>query len=218
MAIRQHYNSELQKISQSVVKMGLSVNHYFKQTLRALKEGDKKNASLLIEEDESINKMETEIEDRSILLIAKEQPVAGDLRKIIVALKIINQLERMGDHCAHICKTIETIDFNRDIGNEMEQISTMADIAYSNLERILTAYLNVDEKEAMQIAEEDKKIDTIHRNLMKELPAKMESGSGQINEALNLIFISRYIERFGDHILNICEAVVYDATGNHVEY
>jgi len=217
MGIRNHYENELNNINQSIIRMGLKVGEMFQGALSCLEEKSSLLADSIIERDQEINQLEQDIEDSCIMLIAREQPVAIDLRKIISALKTVTQLERMGDHAAHIAKALKKLDdadFNHDA---VEKLLDMGKIASRNFSKTLTAYGEEDSIVAREIAIRDEGIDNIHKGLMKSLAKDIAMSSDDVEWGLTFIFISRFIERFGDHQLNILEWIIYNKEGIHIE-
>lgn len=218
MGVRNHYQNKLDNINQAVVKMGIKVGEMFQEALLCLEDHEISKTAEIIKADIRINQLEVEIEDWCIMLIAKEQPVASDLRKIISALKTVTQLERMGDHAAHIAKSVsrlQPVDFQH---NAVTQLLEMGKIASNNFQKTIKAYSREDAELAKLVARKDEKIDIIHKGLMKSLADDISNHENEVEWGLTFIFISRFIERFGDHQLNILEWIIYNKEGRHVEF
>jgi phosphate transport system protein len=214
--LRRRYRDELKILDQEILRMGAFVEEAVRKSMQALEDLDIGKAEQVISEDQKINNLELEIQDKLTLLIATEQPVAGDLRHIITSLKVVAQLERMGDHAVHIAKSVDNLIKDHSI-TETEYLSKMADYGIYMLHEVLSAFAENDQNKAIAIAKMDDKIDTLHNLVWQGLLARMMKNPGVVQQATTLLFVSRWIERFGDHATNISEWVVYNCTGRHVE-
>jgi phosphate transport system protein len=173
-------------------------------------------ARVVVAEDAAINRLEQEIEDRCVVLIAREQPVASDLRKLVTSLKIVTQLERMGDHALHVAKgTLRLLP--ETYMKPLIDIPRMAELGIGMIRDVLTAFLDNDATRACEVARRDQEIDELHNQVMREVFTYMIENPKFISQSISLLFISRFLERVGDHVTNICEWVVYGATGERVE-
>lgn len=218
MEIRVNFNEKISKLNNKILKMGVLVEEALNKSMESLVNMDMDLAEKIITEDEIINNMEISIEDYCILLIAREQPVAGDLRHLITALKISTQLERMGDHAVHIAKGV--IRLRKDNNCEVDSLFGMPEmgkIVRTMLQKVLSAYIEGDAEAAKEIALTDNFVDHIHDEVIKEVFEKLIKTKANQQNAITLLFINRFLERFGDHITNICEWIVYSITGDHVE-
>ena len=214
MDIRLDFNENMSRLNSEIVKMGVLVEEALDKAMDSLIKMDSKLAERVIEEDSKVNDLEISIEDHCISLIAREQPVAGDLRRIITALKISTQLERMGDHAVHIAKGV--IRLNDDPENtRLFGIPNMARIIKEMLTRVLSAYVRCDAVEAAAIAKLDNEVDLVHDRVISAVFDELMIRESSRHTATTLLFINRFIERFGDHITNICEWVIYSVTGKH---
>lgn len=212
--IRQHYEDDLAALNRSIMKMGLKVEEAIRRSIRSLKEKDLDLARKVIDEDEVIDKMERDLCDQCALIIAREQPVAGDLRHLISGIKIITDLERIGDHGVHIAKgTVKMAD--EEYVKPLIDIPRMAEQSCRMLARALEAFVEQDAEQAVAIAKEDEEIDQMHQQIVRELLTYMMQSPEKIEGGLSLMYMSRFLERTGDHVKNICEWVVFDETGEH---
>ena len=159
--------------------------------------------------------MEIDIEDECILLIAKEQPVASDLRKIVTSLKIVTQLERIGDHAVHVAKSVKRLIDEKSTA-PLLHVPQMAELCMDLLRQALNAFINNDAEKAKEIGMRDAEVDKLHSKFINEEYNQMIENPKLIKQSITMLFLSRFIERFGDHVTNICEWVVYSAAGEHV--
>lgn len=216
MAIRQRFLESLNEIHQDVLKMGTLVEEAIRKSMQALKEKNVELAQRVIDEDAVINEMELAIQDRCIVLIGTEQPVAGDLRGLITIIKIVTQLERMGDHAIHIAKNALRLA-DEQYMKKLIDMPRMAEVAIRMIHEALTAFMDNDQEKALEVAAMDDEIDELHNQVMRECLTYMMQDPKNIPQATSFLFISRFLERLGDHVTNISEWICYNITGKHRE-
>jgi phosphate transport system protein len=216
MGARHVFEKEMAAVNQEILRMGVMVEEALHRAVQSLVDRDEALARAVIADDAAINHMEQEIEDRCIVLIAREQPVATDLRKLVTGLKIVTQLERMGDHALHVAKgTLRLLP--ETYMKPLIDIPRMAEIGIAMIRDALNAFLDNDAQRAREVACRDQDIDELHNQVMREVFTYMMEDAKFISQSISLLFISRFLERIGDHVTNICEWVVYGATGERVE-
>ena len=216
MTPRQHFGESLKILNQELLKMGTLVEEAIRRSVTCLIDQDTELAKKIIDEDDAVNEMEIAIEDRCTILIATEQPVASDLRHIITALKIVTQLERMGDHAVHIAKA--AIRLSEEVYMKpLIDIPRMSEIVVKMIHDVLTAFINNDAELAIEVAKMDASIDKLHHQVMTEIWGYMKADPRYVKQSTSFLFISRFLERLGDHVTNISEWIVYNNTGKHVE-
>lgn len=213
---REQYMDSLRALKTEIMKMGVLVEEALIKSLDALIEQDMDLASAVIEDDEIINRMEVDIEDRSIALIAREQPVAGDLRHVITGMKIVTQLERMGDHAVHIAKSTRRLD-GQEFYSPLVDIPKMGELCIQMNRDVLNAFMDDDAERARELADMDEEVDALHEKVQRELFKGMVEDESFLPQALQLTYVSRYLERYADHITNISEWIIYGKTGSHVD-
>ena len=215
--MRRSFNEELKKLKNEMLKMGSIVEESINESVRALKEQDLELAEKVIEDDDKIDEYEIELEEMCTKLIALQQPVARDLRTIIVISKLATDLERIGDHASNIAHMVLEIG-EEDLIKPLIDIPRMTDIVTDRLQKSLNAFVNLDTETAEKVAREDEEVDILDEQILRELVTFMLEDPSRIEQALYLTFISRFLERIGDHSTNICERVLYMATGSRKEY
>jgi len=178
----------------------------------ALKEQDVGLAQKVRQGDEAIDDLELLIEDRCVKLIATQQPMAKDLRRISVAFKIITDLERMADYANDIAKATLIIA-QEPLIKPLIDIPRMAKLSQKMVKAALDSYVNEDIELAMSLAEADDEVDSLHSQVLRELLTYMMEDPKTIRQATHLSFVSRYLERISDHATNIGERVIYMVTG-----
>ncbi|MEG0306940.1 MAG: phosphate signaling complex protein PhoU [Clostridium sp.] len=209
---RNGFDFKLEQLHQELIKMGNSVEKQIKDSVEALRNKDKDLAEFVIENDDVIDKYEVEIEDKCIKLMATEQPLAVDLRKIFITTKIITDLERMGDHAVDIAKiAVKLID--EEYIKELVDIPKMAELVQIMIREALNVYVTGNVDRAYEVCKLDDEVDDLFKVILNELLVIMRENSNVINQASQFLFVSKFLERMADHTTNICEWTVYLETG-----
>lgn len=214
--MREHLDQQLTRLNHDLIKMGAMVEAIIDKAVTSLKNQDLELAKSIYTEDDAIDEMELKIEKECLNLIALQQPMAKDLRRIASALKIITDLERIGDHAVNIAK------ITLDIGNEplmkpLIDIPKMAEIAQNMIKLSLDAFVNQDIELAKKAAEMDEQVDDLYDTVINEVFNYIQKDSKFLNQGIKLLFVGRYLERVADHTTNICERIIYMVTGERVE-
>jgi phosphate transport system protein len=214
MSPRKFFDAEMQALYQEILKMGALVQEAWEKAAGALVNRDTGNAEAVIKNDKTINRLELEIEDRCTVFIATEHPVAGDLRSIITLLRIAAELERIADNAAYVAKGVIRLA-DSEFSEYIPVLKKMADEGISMLKESLTAFVNKDAEKALETAKRDDIIDHLYADIFTAVLSHMAENPSGVKAATTLLFISRYIERLGDHVTNICEWTVFSKTGEH---
>ena len=213
--VRQSFDQELESLRQELVHMGQIVQDSIKNAVDALARRDKTLAQQVMDGDDLIDSMQVDIEDRCISLIARQQPVATDLRILGTGLKITTDLERIGDHAFDIAKIVLLIG-DEPLIKPLVDIPRMAVMAQSMLEDSLQAYLKLDIQLAEKVCRDDDLVDQLYHQVFRELLTYMLEDPKKINQATQLIFVARYLERIADHSTHVAEWVIYLVTGERL--
>ena len=213
--VRQGFDHELEALRRELLQMGDVVQRAINNAVEALAKQDVELAKKVIEGDDEIDRLQIEIEDRCMSLIARQQPVARDLRILGTALKITTDLERIGDHAAGIAKIAKKIG-HKPLIKPLVDIPRMALIAQHMLKDTLQAYLHLDVHLAEQVCRDDKMVDKLYRQVFRELLTFMMEDAKKISQGTQLIFVARYLERIADHSTNVSEWVIYLVTGQRL--
>ncbi|WP_373657735.1 phosphate signaling complex protein PhoU [Sporomusa acidovorans] len=192
--------------------MGNAVAIAIDEAVASLARQDEKLARKVMDDDDEIDRMEVEIEDKCMVLIARQQPLARDLRVIGTGLKITTDLERMGDHAYDIAKIALSMN-NQPLIKPLVDIPRMAQLAQKMLKDSLEAYTALDITLAEQVCLNDDEVDHIYNQVFRELLTYMMEDPTTITQATQLIFVTRYLERIADHATNIAEWTIYLVTG-----
>lgn len=213
---RLHFEEELNRIHHDLLAMGTRVEEDLRKASLAARERDTKLAADVIADDEVINAMQVKIEDQAAQLMATQQPVARDLREMVATIKIVADLERIGDYAVHLSKAVIKLKESADF-SQLDTLSEMAALSCDMLRQAMSAMLNHDEALARSTATVDRTIDARHRSLVQEILALVRDKPEKASEAYRLLRTANFLERLGDHITHICENTVYMVTGAHVE-
>ncbi|MDR3559976.1 MAG: phosphate signaling complex protein PhoU [Negativicutes bacterium] len=215
MVTRQSFDQELQALRQDLLRMGTLVNEAIRDAVQSLAKQDTELAQKVLDGDDVIDKMEEDIEDTCMVLIARQQPLAKDLRIIGTGLKITTDLERMGDHACDIASVTLKLA-NQPLIKPLLDIPRMAAMAEKMLDQSLEAYFKLDISLAEKVCKDDDDIDHLYQQVFRELLTFMMEDPNTINQAAQLIFVARYLERIGDHCTNIAEWTIYLVTGQRL--
>jgi phosphate transport system protein len=210
--IRKSFGEHIKELEKDIVNMGQMVIKAIEGSIDALKRQDLDQAQRIVKGDEQINLKRWEIEERCITLIATQQPVATDLREIIAILNIVTELERMGDYAEGIAKIVILYGREPQI-KALVDIPQMAQKATSMLKRSLEAFVARDAKMAEAICGEDDEVDNLHDQVYRVMLTYMMEDPKIITRATYLIWAAHNIERIADRVTNICERIVFLATG-----
>lgn len=215
--MRLNYHEELQQLQKSILKMGAMVEDVIDIALKSLIERDLEKAKEVIALDDRIDFIETEIEKKCLELIALQQPVGKDLRKIGAILKIITDIERIGDHGVNIARVAEKIGHRKFI-KPLIDIPKMGDLTKEMLEKSLDAFINEDVELANKIACMDDVVDNLYKDIYIELLQMLSEDKKIMGQVIHLLFVGRYLERISDHTTNICERVIYMVNGQRKKF
>lgn len=213
---RKRFIHELQDLNSKVSGMGKEVYKSYVELGTVCRTKDLDLAEQIMEQDKLINELEVSINVDAYLLIARQCPVASDLRRIITALKISNELERIGDYTVNIAKYI--IKTKNDNEKFLTSIIDLSSIFMDMLENIMEAFDNEDVELALKVNDSDEILDEEYKKSVKELMSFAKTASDEeTEEAMRALLVLKQIERAGDHVTNIAENIVYLVSGKRVE-
>ena len=211
--MRDQYEKQLKQLKDELVRMGEFCEKAIGEAAKALEEGNLKRAKEVMEADGEIDRMEKDIESLCLKLLLQQQPVAGDLRQISAALKMITDMERIGDQAADIAEIIQSGKMTE--GKVLAEIGKMARSAAGMVNQSVSAYVKGDRELAKRVIAEDDIVDRFFDQIKDELISAIAAGRGDGSRAIDQIMIAKYLERIGDHATNIAEWVEYSITGIH---
>lgn len=217
MAMSEHtakaFDTDLQDLARLVAEMGGLAEKAISDSVTALADRDAKLAQQVVTADAAIDALQREIEEKAILTIARRQPMAVDLREIVGALRVSNDLERIGDLAKNIGKRVVALGGDFRAPTVLRGVESMAELVLSALKNVLDAYARRDVVQAMGVWKGDEEIDAVNNSLFRELLTYMMEDPRNITFCTHLLFCSKNIERMGDHATNIAETVYYMVEG-----
>ena len=215
--MERHFDQELEALKEQLLRMGGRAEAIIQKAIEALKRREPMLAEEVIEDDKAIDRMEIDIVERCISLLALRQPMAVDLRFITAALKITNDLERVGDHAANIAQSALKLSPLPPL-KPLVDIPRMADMASSMLHEALDAFVKRDAATARRLVRRDDEVDDLNRQLFRELVSFMIEDPSTITRAMELVLVARNLERVADLATNVAEEVVFIAEARIIKH
>ena len=215
--MQRHFHEELEALKQTLLAMGGLVEDQIRRAMRALLERDDVIAQEVIDRDRQVNTYDIEVDEQCVNLLALHQPAAGDLRFITTAMKIVTDLERIGDQAVNIAQ--RALELNREPQlKPYIDLPRMADKAQRMVKESLDAFVARDTALARQVCAEDAEVDALKEQIFRELLTYMMEDPRTVSRAIRVILISRFMERVADHATNIAEMVIYMVEGKMVRH
>ena len=216
MSIRKQYDTDLESLKNSLTEMGRNSADAVENVLEALCVADADAAAAIVKGDARINNMERDIEHRCMTLLLRQQPVAGDLRRISTAMKVVTDIERIGDHAADIAEIIPHLVTVRKEGDPaVSQAIAMGKKAHQMILDALAALMTEDELAAHKVIAADDAVDYDFNAIKHQLAQEIAEDPGKVDAALDLLMVIKYLERIGDHAVNVAEWVQFVRTGRY---
>jgi phosphate transport system protein len=215
-ATRTGFDRELQELDEKILRLASMVDEAIVLGMRSLRERDAELARQVIEGDLLINDLRYEIEEQALLLLATQQPTAGDLRRLIAVIHIAVELERMGDHAEDIASLAERLEGEGEF-DTLHKLPKMEKRVRQMVQMAVEAFVNRDDELARKLIAKDDKIDKHYLNLRNEVLTEMQDDPEYVRRAIFLLWSGHDLERIGDRVTNIAERVIFMITGEFVE-
>ena len=216
MSTRTQYEADLAALKGSLAKMSQLSADAVEDALEALCTADAEEAKGIVKGDTEVNRMERDIEHRCMTLLLRQQPVAGDLRRISTAMKVVTDIERIGDHAADIAEIIPHLVTVRKEGDPaVSQAIAMGKKAHQMILDALAALMTEDELAAHKVIAADDAVDYDFNAIKHQLAQEIAEDPGKVDAALDLLMVIKYLERIGDHAVNVAEWVQFVRTGRY---
>lgn len=206
--MQRHFDQDLQALKEELLEMGGRAEAIVQKSVEALKRRDRKLAEEVFTDDNAIDRLEIDVDERCVSLLALRQPMAVDLRFITAALKICNDLERVGDHAVNIAQSAQRLSGEPPL-KPLVDIPRMADLAAGMLREALDSFVRRDGATARTLVKRDDEVDNLNRQVFRELISYMIEDPRTITHAMDLILVARNLERVADLATNIAEEVVF---------
>jgi phosphate transport system protein len=218
MVTRNFFSEELSRLRQDILAMATRVEENLGKALSALRTRNAELAKEVRADDTEVDALQIKIEDDAAILIATQQPVARDLREMVTIFKLTSNIERVGDHAVHLARAAKKLAKSGEtLSITQEHLEVMAVTGQKMIHAAISAFMAQDAQAAREAAAMDHKIDTEHKALTEDILKLMKKHPDMVKEALQVIQTSNQLERLGDHITNICEAIIYMLEGKHEE-
>jgi phosphate transport system protein len=211
------FDTELNGIREKLLEMGGKVELMIANALLALVERNTELAEETIAFDHEINRLEMEIDERCLEVLARRQPAARDLRFITLALKIVTDLERIGDQCANIAKRVKELNQEPTLKPYID-LPRMAQAASTMVKEALDAFVRGDENLAIKVCEDDQVVDDLNEQIQRELLTFMMGDPTTISRAIRINHVSKCLERIADHATNVAEMVIFMVKGKDIRH
>jgi len=222
MTFENHYmkqfDEELEEIRTRLMEMGGKVEQQLQNAIRAIGEADSKLAEEVIKEEQLVDNMEVDIDEACILIIARRQPAASDLRLVMMVTKAVNDLERIGDEAKKIANHALILADENGSSTGYTEVRHLGQSVMSMLSNALDAFARFDVDAAMLTIEEDKQIDQEYKTALRELATYMMEDPRSISRVINILWVVRSLERIGDHAKNLCEQIVFVVKGKDIRH
>ena len=214
--MRDYYNRQLSELEKMMCEMGQMIETAIDAAMTALLQKNAEKAKEIIANDEKVDHQQKKIEDLCMQLLLSQQPVAGDLRQISSAIKMVTDMERIGDHAADISEiTLQLVQsgYPHDLG----EVKKMSEETTEMLKDSIDAYIEKNAQKAIKVIHQDDVVDNYFTTIKKEIIRQINESSEGGEQEADLLMIIKYLERIGDHATNIAEWVLYYITGEHPE-
>ena len=216
--MERHFDEELNRLKELLLRMGATAEDMIQKAVRALRERNEKLTQEVFTLEEQVNHMHVEVDDRCLKLIALHQPMAGDLRFLAAAMKINNDLERIADMAVNASQTAFYHLFKEPPVPQIAMVQNMAEVAQRMLRHSLEAYATRDVDLAQRVLAEDAEEDRLKAQALKDLISLIRSDPPRSEAFVELILLSKNMERIGDHATNIAEDVVFMVLGKDIRH
>jgi phosphate transport system protein len=217
MSTRNIFSEELSRLRHDILSMAARVEGNLGKALSALRTRNAELANEVRADDSAVDALQLQIEDDAAIVIATQQPVASDLRELVSVFKLTSNIERVGDHAVHLARAAKKLAKAGDSFNAQEHLEKMAETGQIMLRAAITAFMSKDAQAAREAAAMDNIINAEHKIITEDILKVMKKNPDLVKEALQILHTSNQLERLGDHITNICEAVIYMIEGKHEE-
>ncbi len=222
MKFENHYmkqfDEELEEIRTRLMEMGGKVEQQLQNAIRAVGEADSALAEEVIKEEQLVDNMELDIDEACILIIARRQPAASDLRLVMMVTKAVNDLERIGDEAKKIANHAVILAGDSGSSKGYTEVRHLGQSVISMLSNALDAFARFDVDAAMRTIEEDNQVDLEYKTALRELATYMMEDPRSIGRVINILWVVRSLERIGDHAKNLCEQIVFVVKGKDIRH
>lgn len=212
MTLRSGFDHELDVLKSNITDMGIQVEHSYNNLFRAIALREENVIHEILENNRYISDMERNIESRCLSIITRQQPVAKDLRTVSAILKVVTDIERIGDHVIDIAELSERF-LMRNLSTYSKHIIPMADAAREMMHNGIEAFVTRNLEQARQVIEEDDVVDEMFNKVKNDLVVSLKTDAKDADECIDVLMIAKYLEKIGDHAVNMGEWEIFQETG-----
>lgn len=213
MTTRKVYAQEMSLLGDSLTEMGNMVEASLNNLFFAIENRDDALAKRIIAADHDVNRMERSIESQCLSLITRQQPIAGDLRKISSVLKVVTDVERIGDHACDIAELVLRLNRKQPESYSVH-LQPMITAAREMVHSAISAFLEQDEQRSAQVIASDDVVDELFNKVKNDIADRLKKDCADADDCIDVLLIAKYLERIGDHAVNICEWEIFQKTGS----
>lgn len=212
--MRKKFDQELEAVKENLAKMGLLCEQGIEMAIEYIEKPDQKLETSIAETEQEIDDMERQIENQCLKLFMREQPVASDLRAVSAAMRMISDLERIGDHAEDIAEVAKYLNEDGSPAGSMNELREMSRAASAMVRNAVEAYAKKDLDLANQVAASDDVVDSYFEKIKKDIATQISENVESAQHGLDSLMVAKYLERIGDHSVNLAEWVRFMITGN----
>lgn len=212
--MRKKFDQELEAVKENLAKMGLLCQQGIEMAIEYIEKPDQKLETSIAETEQEIDDMERQIENQCLKLFMREQPVAGDLRAVSAAMRMISDLERIGDHAEDIAEVAKYLNEDGSPAGSMNELREMSRAASAMVRNAVEAYAKKDLDLANQVAASDDVVDSYFEKIKRDIATQISENVESAQHGLDSLMVAKYLERIGDHSVNLAEWVRFMITGN----
>jgi len=215
--MERHFENDLEEVRRNLLRMGGLVEQMIAESVSALSDRSDERAHAVIAQDEEVDQLENRINNACQQILARQQPMARDLRFLLSVMQIANDLERIGDSAGNIAEAVLTLNQEVPLNGHFE-LRRLSELAIAMVRRSLDAFVNRDAELALKTWKDDDQVDDVYKTLFDDIVLSMTEDQSVVRRALQTLMIARNLERVADHASNICEDVVYYVTGSDIRH
>lgn len=212
--MRKKFDQELEAVKENLAKMGLLCQQGIEMAIEYIEKPDQKLETSIAETEQEIDDMERQIENQCLKLFMREQPVASDLRAVSAAMRMISDLERIGDHAEDIAEVAKYLNEDGSPAGSMNELREMSQAASAMVRNAVEAYAKKDLDLANQVAASDDVVDSYFEKIKRDIATQISENVESAQHGLDSLMVAKYLERIGDHSVNLAEWVRFMITGN----
>lgn len=213
MSPRTTFDNELKQLKENVTSMAQRVERNYARLFEAYENKSEEELNKIIAIDKEINKRQREIESQCLFLITKQQPIVSDLRVVTASLKVVTDIERVGDHVADMAELLLRLNM-KELSEYSLHLLPMIDAAKEMVRTAVSAFVDRDKEQAQEVIKKDDEVDELFNQVKTDVIESLKNETGDVDELTDILMIAKYLEKIGDHAVNIGEWEIFQETGN----